>query len=330
MSTLRQDPTTGQWVILAPRRAERRHEPLPGTRRPAVTHDPACPFCPGNEDQTPPEILREPDEWSVRVVPNLFAVLSDGTVERPGPGPFREMAGVGSHEVVIESRAHDTLMGAMTVEDVTRVVRIWRDRYRVLMERPEIRAVVVFKNFGRLAGTSLEHPHSQIVATPVFLPRLLRRLDVAIRYFNSHHVCVYDELLSAELNAEERIVHQNQSFVAFAPFASASPFETWILPRRHGPSLAALRDDELRDLAEALIEVAGRLFVACDDPDWNLVVYSAPDDGHEAFHWHLKVIPRLSTQAGFEMGSAMGINTVTPEDAAAQLRAAGRPSEELA
>jgi UDPglucose--hexose-1-phosphate uridylyltransferase len=234
------------------------------------------------------------------------------------------MAGVGGHEVVIETPLHDEDMGAMPVDQVTRIVRVWRDRYRSLMERPEIRAVVVFKNFGRLAGTSLEHPHSQIVATPVFLPRLLRRLDVAIRYFNSHHACVYDELLSAELEAGDRIVHENPSFVAVTPFASASPFETWILPRRHGPSLAGLRDDELADLADALVEVAGRLLRACDDPDWNLVVYSAPDDGHEAFHWHIKVIPRLTTQAGFEMGSAMGINTVAPEDAAAELRAASR------
>jgi UDPglucose--hexose-1-phosphate uridylyltransferase len=226
--------------------------------------------------------------------------------------------------VVVESRAHDVRMGDMKVDDVARVVGAWRTRYRALMEQPEIRAVVVFKNFGRLAGTSLEHPHSQIVATPVFLPRLLRRLDVAIRYFDTHRSCVYDDVLSAELDAEERIVHQNAGFVAFAPFASASPFETWILPRRHGPSLAGLRDGELNDLADVLAEVAGRLFAACGDPDWNLVVYSAPDDGHEAFHWHIKVIPRLSTQAGFEMGSAMGINTVTPEDAAAQLRAAGR------
>jgi UDPglucose--hexose-1-phosphate uridylyltransferase len=234
------------------------------------------------------------------------------------------MPGVGSHEVVIESRAHDVRMGDMTATEMTRVVSAWRTRYRSLVERPEIRAVVVFKNFGRLAGTSLEHPHSQIVATPVFLPRLLRRLDVAIRYFDSNHTCVYDELLSAELDAAERIVHQNTSFLSFAPFASASAYETWILPLRHDSSFAALRDDEIADLADALIQVAARIRTACGDPDWNLVVYSAPDDGHEAFHWHIKIVPRLTTQAGFEMGSAMGINTVAPERAAAELRAAGR------
>jgi UDPglucose--hexose-1-phosphate uridylyltransferase len=324
MSTLRQDRTNGQWVILAPQRAARRHEPLTSTRGPEIEFDPTCPFCPGNEDQTPPEILRDPAEWTVRVVPNLFGVLTEGPLERPGPGWFREMPGVGSHEVVIETRTHNARMGDMSPTEVSRVVSAWRTRYRSLIERPEVRAVVVFKNFGRLAGTSLEHPHSQIVATPVFLPRLLRRLDVAIRHFDSYHTCVYDELLSAELDAAERIVHQNASFVAFAPFASASAYETWILPLRHDSSFARLRDEEVADLADALIQVAARLFVACDDPDWNLVVYSAPEDGHEAFHWHVKVIPRLTTQAGFEMGSAMGINTVAPEDAAAELRAAGR------
>src|SRR5215510_12633783 len=294
MSTLRQDPTTRQWAILATRRGDRPHEDVVVPRPELPEFDPTCPFCPGNEDQTPPEIRRHPpgDGWHVRVVPNMYAALSgDGTAVRSGEPMFREMPGIGSHEVVIETTRHDGRLDEMSEDEVATVVWVWRERYRALIDRPDIRAVVVFKNFGALAGTSLEHPHSQIVATPVFLPRLLRRLDVAIRHFDSYHTCVYDELLSAELDAAERIVHQNASFVAIAPFASASAYETWILPRRHDPSFARLRDDEVADLADALIQVAARIFVACDDPDWNLVVYSAPSDGHESFHWHIKVIP---------------------------------------
>ena len=255
------------------------------------------------------------------MIPNLFAVLSSGPLERPGGDLFREMPGVGSHEVVIESRRHNARFGDMRPADVARVIAVWRRRYRDLMDHPEIRAVVVFKNYGPLAGTSLPHAHSQIVAAPVFLPRLLRRLDVATHYFNDHESCVYDDVLAGELEAKERLVYENEGFVAFEPFASASPFETWILPRRHGSSFGGLRDDELDLLAAALLGVTRALSAAHQDPDWNLIVYSAPTESHEGvFHWHIKIVPRLTTAAGFELGSGMGINTVAPEDAAAALR----------
>jgi UDPglucose--hexose-1-phosphate uridylyltransferase len=184
MSTLRQDPTTRQWAILATRREERPHVPVVMPRPELPERDPGCPFCPGNEDQTPPEILRDPPgpEWQVRVVPNMYAALSgEGPATRSGEPMFREMPGIGSHEVVIETPRHDGRMDEMSRDEVAGVVRVWRERYRALIARTDVRAVVVFKNFGTLAGTSLTHPHSQIVATPVFLPRLLRRLDVATR-----------------------------------------------------------------------------------------------------------------------------------------------------
>lgn len=328
MSTLRQDPTTRQWSILAPRRGDRPHTPVVIPRPDLPTHDPSCPFCPGNEDQTPPEILRVPQgqSWRVRVVPNMYAALSgDGRVRPAGDQFFREMPGVGSHEVVIESPRHDHRMDEMTHEEVAQVVWTWRLRYRDLIEQPHIRAVVVFKNFGQMAGTSLLHPHSQIVATPVFLPRLLRRLDVATRFYDEYGACVYDEVIAAERGAAERMVDEYGSFVAFEPWAAASPFETWIAPTFHQGSFGDLADEEVDDLAAILVRTLTAVRRACGDPDFNLVMYSAPTNGghaEEVFHWHLKLIPKLSTTAGFEMGSAMGINTVAPEDAALALRAA--------
>jgi UDPglucose--hexose-1-phosphate uridylyltransferase len=291
-------------------------------------HEPTCPFCPGNEDQTPPEISRLPahPDWRVRVVPNMYAALSgDGPPARSGEPMFREMPGVGSHEVVIETPRHDGRMDELTQEEVTRIVWVWRERYRSLIARPDVRAVVVFKNFGALAGTSLSHPHSQIVATPVFLPRLLRRLDVATRYFDEHGACVYDEVIEAERQAQVRVVEEYGGFVAFEPWAAQTPFETWIAPTFHQGSFGDLEDEEVDDLAGILIRTLSALRRACGDPDFNLVMYSAPTNGGHAeqvFHWHLKLIPRIATQAGFEIGSAMSINTVAPEDAATLLRAA--------
>lgn len=326
MSTLRQDPTTRQWVILAPRRSDRPHTPLALPRPFQPEHEPECPFCPGNEDQTPPEILRDPagEDWRVRVVPNMYGALTqDGPPTRTGPALFRQMPGVGNHEVVIESPRHDERVDSMPQEEVARVMRVWRERYRDLIARPHVRAVVVFKNFGALAGTSLAHSHSQVVATPVFLPRLLRRLDVATRYFDENGACVYDDVIAAERDDGTRIVGECGRFVALEPFAAGSPFETWIAPSFHQGSFGDLADEDVDDLACILVRVLAGIRAACGDPDYNLVMYSAPINGHELmFHWHIKILPKLSTPAGFEIGSAMSINTVTPEDAAATLRAA--------
>jgi UDPglucose--hexose-1-phosphate uridylyltransferase len=331
MSTLRQDPTTRQWSILAPTRSERPHEPVVIPRPELPERDPSCPFCPGNEDQTPPEVLREPAEgdWQARVVPNLYGALSgDGSVDRTGSPLFREMPGVGSHEVVIESRRHDERMDEMHQQDVARVVEVWRARYRDLIVQPHIRAVVVFKNFGPLAGTSLTHPHSQIVATPVFLPRLLRRVDVATRYYDENGVCVYDDVIAAERAAQVRVVEEYGGFIAFEPFAAGSPYETWVAPTFHQGSFGDLADEEVDDLAGVLIRTLTAIRRACGDPDFNLVMYSAPTNGHTdaVFHWHIKILPKLATPAGFELGSAMSINTVLPEDAAADLRSALFPA----
>jgi UDPglucose--hexose-1-phosphate uridylyltransferase len=331
MSTLRQDPTTRQWAILATRRGDRPHEDVVIPRPELPAFDPDCPFCRGNEDQTPPEILREPpgDAWQVRVVPNMYAALSgDGTAVRSGQPMFREMPGIGSHEVVIETPRHDGRLEEMSQDEVARVIWVWRERYQTLIARHDVRAVVVFKNFGALAGTSLTHSHSQIVATPVFLPRLLRRLDVATRYYDENGACVYDQLIEAETGAEVRMVDDHGGFVALEPWAAQTPFETWIAPRFHQGSFGSLDDEGIRGLADILIRTLTALRHACGDPDYNLVMYSAPTDGghaEEVFHWHLKLIPRVSTQAGFEIGSAMAINTVAPEDAAQALRAALPP-----
>jgi UDPglucose--hexose-1-phosphate uridylyltransferase len=237
---------------------------------------------------------------------------------------FREMPGVGSHEVVAESPRHDARLDEMSADEVARVIWVWRGRYRSLITVPETRAVVVFKNFGPLAGTSLVHPHSQVVATPVFLPRLLRRLDVATRYFDENGVCVYDDVLAAEREVRLRIVDECGGFLAFEPFASNSPYETWVLPTFHQGSFGDLADEEVDDLACVLTRTLTALRRACGDPDFNLVLYSAPTNGHtdEVFHWHIKIIPKLATPAGFEIGSAMSINTVLPEDAAEALRRA--------
>jgi UDPglucose--hexose-1-phosphate uridylyltransferase len=327
VSTLRQDPTTNEWVILAPHRALRPHGEEPVGREPLPPFDPDCPFCPGNEERTPPEILRVPpgDPWSIRAFPNLYpAVEPEGSTERRGETGSREMAGVGRHEVVVESPRHDDRLDEMSVEALAPVVATWRDRYRTLREEAAVREVIVFKNFGAMAGTSLVHPHSQILATPVFPPDSLWRYDVANRYFDDTGRCVYADLLDRERQVGIRMVAENDEFMAVAPFAARTPYETWIAPTAHESSFDRLDDGRVPGLAAMLRDVLGALRRAAGDPDYNLVLYSAP--AHEAakpfFQWHFRLLPRMSALAGFELATGMAINTLAPEEAAATLRAA--------
>jgi UDPglucose--hexose-1-phosphate uridylyltransferase len=328
MATLRQDPTTKEWIILSPRRGERPtfHDPMP--RDPLPDQDVLCPFCPGNEHMTPPEIRRiaVDGSWDQRVVPNLFAALEPGgSLEREdAAGLFGEMGGVGAHEVIVESPRHGERMDEMSLDRLARVIRIWRDRYVALKADPATKGVIVFKNFGERAGTSLVHPHSQIVATPVFPPDSLRRYTVATRYYDDTGHCVYDDLLEAEIRRRDRLVSRVDGFAAVAPFAARVPFETWIMPLRHQTSFGQLEDGLVPALAEILRGILGALRRVAGDPDFNVVVLSAPshEEWKPFFLWHLRILPRLATAAGFELGSGMYINTVAPETSAQLLREA--------
>jgi UDPglucose--hexose-1-phosphate uridylyltransferase len=325
MATLRQDPTTNEWVIVAPDRSNRPQTQVP-PRAPVPRFDDSCPFCPGNEHLTPPEIARfgNHDGWNQRVFPNRYPVLSThGTIERRGTRMARTMDGVGAHEVVVESPHHDERLDEMSSEDVTSVLRIWRERY-VELSREPIKAVIVFKNFGERAGTSLVHPHSQIVAMPVFPPDYLHRYAVATRYYDDTGHCVYLDLLHRELEAKSRIVAERDGFVALSPFAAQLPFEMWIVPREHQPAFDDIGDDELPVLADLLRDAVGAVRRAAGDPDYNLIVHSTPvgEESRHAFLWHLRLLPRLTTAAGFELATGMSINTVAPEQAAQLLREA--------
>ena len=327
MGTLRQDPTTGGWVILAPERSGR----PAGLRRHHRTDlpffEPACPFCPGNEHKTPPEIARVPneDQWRHRVVPNRFPALSaEGNPEVIGDGHDREMGGLGAQEVVIESPLHDERLDEMDVDRIGSLLRLWRDRTRTLVAEPWVRSVVVFKNFGVRAGMTLDHPHSQIMAMAVCPPEQRHRSDVADAYLAEHGRSVYADILEGEVRSGDRLVAVRDSFAAVAPFASRVPFETWVLPREQQASFAELRDDQVPELAAMVKSVLSSLRRGAKDPDYNLVVQSSPvgEESSESYRWHLVVLPRIATAAGFELGSGMSINCVAPEQAASMMRQA--------
>lgn len=325
MSQLRYDPTTTDWVIFAPSRALRPHHlpsPGPATAGPAAP----CPFCPGNEAFTPPEIyvarksgLNVPSNWRVRVMPNKFPALriEEDTRRIDETPAFHYMGGCGAHEVIVESPEHAVFLGQQPVEQIELVLRTVQLRHQDLFRDRRFQAIIAFKNHGVAAGTSLEHPHWQVIATPV-VPRLLRqKLTVAEEHFDRTGECLYCVALEEELAAGKRVVAKNEEYVAVLPYASHVAFETWIMPLKRQASFAAVDAGLLRPLAQLLRVVLLKLYTALDNPSFNLTIDSVSrgDESKEYFMWHMRILPRLTTPAGFELGSGMAINTVLPEDA---------------
>lgn len=329
MPTLRQDPTTKEWIVFATERAQRpdhfvRHASTAERKPPASD----CPFCPGNESSTPPAILTLPGrngfDWSVRVVPNKFAALVPGSsMEHKRVGNiYREMEGVGAHEVVIESPDHDQAFALMPESDIWDVLKVYKRRYQSLRQERWGKLILIFKNYGESAGTSLEHSHSQIVATPVVPKEIRQRHGVATVYYDDTGRCIYCDIVKEEIELRERIVLESDYFLVFHPFASRSPFETWIAPKRHLSSFGDVSDRDLKELAQLLKATLARLFTALGDPDYNYVIHSAPvEDEHKSYYlWHVQIVPRLAKRAGFELGSGMSINTALPEETARFMR----------
>jgi len=322
MSALRQDPITRDWVIINPERAQR---PKDGD----VMRD-TCPFCPGNESLTPSAVdsLDEYGQWRVRTVPNRFPALhvdahAESMLERLPEG-WRQQDGYGYHEVIIEAREHEATLDKLAVEQLRRVLEMYARRFRALAESDgRVRQVVLFRNQGTRAGTSLTHPHAQIVATPVVAPEMRQRMINEIEFFDTNGICGMCHVLAREREAGVRVVYECKSFVTVAPFASRVPWHLQIVPREHCPSFLEVDSATLDDLAPHLRTVLGALRRRLGDPHYNLVVVTPPlDQVHRhANHWFIEIVPRLTTPAGFELGSRIVVNIQAPEAAAAELRA---------
>jgi UDPglucose--hexose-1-phosphate uridylyltransferase len=318
MSELRQDPMTHDWVILSPERARRPHDA-----------GGPCPFCAGAEHLTPESVDRidgDDGHWLVRAVPNRFAVLSPENVSADGEqvrSGWRRLPGFGRHEVIIETPAHIAPPGGLGAAQTRLVLEMYARRTRALAaDSGQLRQIVVFRNHGARAGTSLSHPHSQIVAAPAVSPETRRRVADEIAYFDETGHCALCHVIGRERSVAERVVLETGRFVTIAPYASQNPWQLQIVPLRHCPSFTEATAAELDDLAGHLARVQGAMHDRLGDPDYNLVVSSPPLDlvHRAASHWYIEILPRLTTPAGFELGSRIVVNVQTPERAAAELR----------
>jgi UDPglucose--hexose-1-phosphate uridylyltransferase len=325
MPQLRKDPLNDRWVIIAPERADRPNALTRPQPEPAGARE-TCPFCPGNEKMTPPEILtqRGPSgTWSLRVVPNRYPALrTEIPMSRAAEGIFDSMSGVGAHEVVIETSDHTKELPDLAPVQVAAVLRAWQERMLDLARDLRLRSVVAFKNHGAPAGATLTHAHSQLVALPVVPRELNVEMTFAKKHFDLKERCLFCDLLASELKTKERIVLETEGMVAVAPYASRSPFETWILPRGHSSSFESSSGQELASAADALGTILRKIDVALDKPAYNLFLHTMPlrEPRNDWFHWHLEIKPVLTLQAGFEWATGCAINPTPPEEAASFLR----------
>ncbi len=326
MPELRKDPVIGRWIIIATERAKRPQRMR--TPDPVIAPIEDCPFCPGHEGDTPHEVLSYREKgsegdhagWWTRVVPNKFPALQGGeaSVKRVGMGMYDMVSGVGAHEVVIETPNHFESLADSDVRQVEEVLWAYRDRILELKRDERLEYILIFKNHGIEAGASLDHPHSQIIGLPIVPKRVQEEVDGARKYWEWKERCVFCDILHQEETERERIVHENDSFVAVLPYASRFPYETWILPRKHSLHFHDIQKNEVHDLAETLHGILSKLKDVLDDPPYNFIIHTAPlkAPNDTRFHWHIEIIPKLTRIAGFEWGTGFYINPLPPEQAA--------------
>lgn len=328
MPDLRKDPIVGRWVIVAKSRAKR---PYNFKSTPQLVPGSFCPFCEGHEAYTPPEILAYRDNgsppngegWRVRVVPNKFPALEiEGDLNKRGDGIYDMMRGVGAHEVIIESPRHLLSTSDLAEDGLAEVLWVYRERLSDLKRDPRLVYGMLFKNVGAAAGASLEHTHSQLIVTPIVPIAVAEEIAGSLEFYQYRGRCVFCDMIQQELAGEKRIVLDSPGFVAFCPFASRFPFETWVLPKPHASHFENAERPAVEELARVLRQVIGNIETALDRPGYNYIVHTAPFDTPELghYHWHIEIIPRLTQTAGFEWGTGFYINPVPPEEAAAFLR----------
>lgn len=334
-------------VLVATARGMRPKQAEEKVERDTREHVEKCPFCKGNEDKTPPTIKAYPDEtnWEVRIVENLFPVLGDDRDEGGlNLGLQQVIEGYGRHEVLIDHYKHGIGVFEMSVEHLIILFSAYRDRMQALYQSDSrLKYVLVFKNFGPAAGASIAHTHSQIIATPVVPENVINELTHSRQYHQKHNQCVFcaliDEALTYEATIYDResgevrrkidvgqyVIERGEKFIAIKPFASRYEWEIHVLPLTHQSDFLQISADDLEDFARVVKHSMQRLDKVIGGVQYNYFLHTQPhgdqyQDCNASYHWHLEICPRTSIPTGFELGSGLFVSTISPEDAAQQLR----------
>jgi UDPglucose--hexose-1-phosphate uridylyltransferase len=335
MSELRQDPITDRWVVIAQNREERPQEFAQVETRRASD---GCPFCAGNEEETPPEVDIYQDlpgayqsGWQLRVVPNKYPAVgppaADDANAEPGPlyagvdGLGQRQPGFDVHELIIESPDHLVSFSELTAAQAELVFLVYRHRLLALQSNSSVAYALVFKNARADAGASIEHVHSQLIALPRIPPEVQYELTKAHEHLLMRGATLMESVLDAELADGRRILTSTDRFIVFCPAASRLPYETWVVLRQPAPRFELETADVVAELARSVRDVIIRLESVIDRPAYNFWLHSAPlRDDSGRIHWRIEIAPRLTRLAGFEIGTGCFINSVAPEEAAVRLR----------
>lgn len=330
-SELRQDLVTGDWVVIAAKRKNRPNKKkfIPAWDKKDITNERDCLFCDPEKTGQEEDVLIYKDineEWTTRVFPNKFPAFKpldkNEKIRHEEQGPYFLMDGVGYHELIV-TRDHTKHIGNMETIEVAEVLDAYQSRYLELMNRKFVRYIEIFHNYGKAAGGSIYHPHSQLTAIPIISPYINSELKGAERYERETEECVYCKILKYEKEEKKRIVFENEDFIAFCPFASRKAYEVWVMPKKHSPYFERMTDEDKVSAGEVLKEAMRRIGVVLEDTAYNFYLHTSPCDGkdYHAFHWHFEILPKTSIWAGFELSTGIEINAVAPEDAAKELRA---------
>ncbi|PIQ89371.1 MAG: galactose-1-phosphate uridylyltransferase [Candidatus Omnitrophica bacterium CG11_big_fil_rev_8_21_14_0_20_42_13] len=331
MAQLRRDPIGGRWVIV-----NTEHPMLPDDfiKEEHKFKPMSCPFCPGNEHMTPPEVDVIRDEntmpnspgWHIRAVPNKFpALIIEGDLDRRGFGIYDMSHGVGAHEVIAQSPQHDKEITDLEDGEVMNMLSMYCRRSIDLANDKRFKYIMIFKNYGPSAGASLEHPHTQLIALPMIPKNVLEELKGACSYFHYKDRCIFCDILRQEINDKDRIIVENKYFVALCPYVSRFPFEVWIMPKKHNGYFCHATHEELPEMAGILKNVLARVKAVLSNPAYNYIIHTTPvntPDMEEGYHWHIEIMPKLTRIAGFEWGTGFYMVSTPPEIAARYLREA--------
>ncbi|MGI9645449.1 MAG: galactose-1-phosphate uridylyltransferase [Ilumatobacteraceae bacterium] len=324
---MRLNPLNGRWVTIVPNRAQRPSDFAPRDHALDDLAEVACPFCPGNEESTPPalETIEDDGNWSMRVIPNRYpAFVGDDAFSVQHVGPVHVVAEAsGIHEVFVYTPDHQAGLHQLDDEHAGDMLLALQRRFRDHAATPNIRYTQAIVNHGREAGASIAHPHGQILGLP-FVPGEVLDEEKAFARFAGG--CVLCTTVEAELSADHRVVLANDDVVVVSPYWSGTPYELLVIPRRHEPHLQDADDTSLRAVGIAIRDALGHIDAALGDVSYNLGFHTAPHQHTGQYHWHAHIWPNLSTQAGFERGTGVMINVVSPETATDVLRAVTAPA----
>ncbi|MDO8664204.1 MAG: HIT domain-containing protein [Candidatus Liptonbacteria bacterium] len=333
MSELRQDLVSGDWIISATERAKRPDQLLQKKKVRKPSSISSCPFEDMKKSGNWPPIEIYPasaaikpngKNWKIAVIPNKYPALRHDNVCAMSfkTGPYERLSGIGHHDLVI-TRDHYKNLAHLSEKEGLELFEVLQKRYRELKKDKCLAYASTFFNWGESAGASLYHPHCQMLTLPIIPPHISHSLSGSSNYFRKHRRCVHCDIIDFEERNKKRIIVKNQVAVAMTPFVSREPFQIKIFPRKHQPYFEKTPVADMKQIVSALQTVLKKIEKNLHDPDFNIFIHTAPlknQSRYKHYHWHIEILPKISTMAGFELGTGVDINVVDPDAAAKILR----------